>query len=307
MILFDGTQVPPYNETRKNHKEESMNERELKRQRILLAVDAYLEAVIDKTPDKVPVAAVYKMTHNGESIKLGESSVWRNTLLVKERQTFADPDTGQAVFYGVFTNVVSDFSVTHPIDMNLYAFWATVTIRLKLEDGLITEIEELCNDRQLRGFPAIKRDIVLPDPNFSWYVPPEARITKEEMVALVDNYWDCASGLKPIENLPVHPDAQRFEEGFRTTNHLHSFAGDFKHNKGFRWDVLQENRRYPIVDPEHGVIVSYCMMENHISGPVARDNVRGALVVEAFRIDYGLINRLLAMFPFLTGKTGWEA
>jgi hypothetical protein len=283
-----------------------MNERELKCRDILLAVDNYLEAVIDKIPEKVPVSPKFRMTHNGDISKIGESPLWRNTLLVKERQTFVDPDTGQAVFYGIFTNVVSDFSITHPIDMNLYAFWCTATIRIKLEQGLITEIEELCNDRQLRGFPVMKKDIVLPDPNFSWYVPPDARSTKEEMVALIDNYWDCASGLKSIDQLPVHPDAQRFEEGYRTTNHLHSFRGDFKHNKTFRWDVLQENRRYPVVDPEHGVIVSYCMMENQITGPATRDYRRGALVVEAFRIDYGLINRLLAMFPFISDKTGWE-
>jgi hypothetical protein len=283
-----------------------MNERELKRRDILLAVDNYLEAMIDKTPKKIPASPKLKMTHNGESSRIGESPLWHNTLLVKERQTFADPDTGQAVFYGIFTNVVSDFSITHPIDMNLYAFWCSVTIRIKLEQGIITEIEELCNDRQLRGFPVMKKDIILPDPNFSWYVPPDARSTKEEMITLIDNYWDCASGLKPIDQLPVHPDAQRFEEGYRTTNHLHSFRGDFKHNKTFLWDVLQENRRYPVVDPEHGVIVSYCMMENQITGPATRDNRRGALVVEAFRIDYGLINRLLAMFPFLAGKTGWE-
>lgn len=282
-----------------------MNERETKRRALLLAVDSYLEALIDKTPEKFPASPKLKMTHNGEACKPGESPLWHNTLLIKERQTFADPDSGEAVFFGVFTNVLSDFSVTHPIDMNLYAYWCTVSIRFKLEGGLFTEIEELANDRQLRGFPALKKDIVLPDPHFSWWVPPESRMTKEELIAIIDNYWDCASGLKPIEELPVHPDAQRFEEGFRTTNHLHSFRGDFKHNNSFRWDVFQKNRRYPVVDPEHGLIVSYCMMENHISGPATREFKRGALVVEAFRIECGLIYRLLAMFPFLDDKIGW--
>jgi hypothetical protein len=84
------------------------------------------------------------------------------------------------------------------------------------------------------------------------------------MVALVDNYWDCFSGLKPIDQLPVHPDAQRFEEGFRVTNQIHSLRGDFKYNNAFKRDVFQKNRRYPVVDPEHGVIVSYCVMENMV-------------------------------------------
>jgi hypothetical protein len=283
-----------------------MNEREMKRRDILLAVDAYLEAMIDKTPGKVPASSNLKMTHNGERTKPGESPLWYNTLLVKERQTFADPDTGQAVFFGVMTNVLSDLSVTHPININAYVFWCTATIRFKLENGLITEIEELVNDQQYRFFPTPKKDIVLPDPHFSWYVPPDARSTKEEMVALVDNYWDCFSKLKPIDKLPVHPDAQRFEEGFRVTNQIHSFRGDFKYNNAFKWDVFQENRRYPVVDPEHGVIVSYCVMENMVPDLPRLANKRGSLVVEAFRIEYGLLYRLLAMFPLIDGKTGWE-
>jgi hypothetical protein len=282
-----------------------MDQRTKKKQAILLAMDAYLEALLDKKPEKVPASPKLKMTNNGETAAIGETQIWKNTLLIKERQTFADPDTGEAVFFGTFTNMLSDNSITRYIPQQLYAFWATVAIRIKVENGLISELEELVNDRQLRSFPALKRDIVLPDPNFGWYVPEGERLTKEEMVALIDNYWDCASGLKPIDQLPVHPDAQRFEEGYRTTNHLHSFRGDFKHNSSFRWDVLQENRRYPVVDPEHGVIVSYCMMENHVEDPQTREFKRGALVVEAFRVECGLIYRLLAMFPFLDDKIGW--
>jgi hypothetical protein len=282
-----------------------MNQRTQKKQAILLAMDAYLEALIDKKPENVPASPKLKMTNNGETAAIGETQIWKNTLLIKERQTFADPDTGEAVFFGTFTNMLSDNSVTRYIPQQLYAFWATVSIRIKVENGLITELEELVNDRQLRGFPALKKDIVLPDPNFGWPVPEEERSTKEEMIALIDQYWDCASGLKPIDQLPVHPDAQRFEEGYRTTNHLHSFRGDFKHNDTFRWDVLQENRRYPVVDPEHGIIVSYCMMENNVADPQTREFKRGALVVEAFRIECGLIYRLLAMFPFLDDQIGW--
>ncbi|WP_010256231.1 hypothetical protein [Treponema primitia] len=282
-----------------------MNERAKKRQALLLAMDTYLEALIDKKPENAPVSPKLKMTNNGETVKIGDTQIWKNTLLIKERQTFADPDTGEAVFFGTFTNMLSDNSVTRYIPQQLYAFWATVIIRIKVENSLIIELEELVNDRQLRGFPALKKDIVLPDPNFGWYVPEGERSTKEEMIALIDNYWDCASGLKPIEKLPAHPDVQRFEEGYRTTNHLHSFRGDFKHNTTFRWDVLQENRRYPVVDPEHGTIVSYCMMENNVADPQTREFKRGALVVEAFRIECGLIYRLLAMFPFLDDKIGW--
>jgi hypothetical protein len=45
----------------------------MKRGDILLAVDAYLEAMIDKTPGKIPASSNLKMTYNGERTEPGES------------------------------------------------------------------------------------------------------------------------------------------------------------------------------------------------------------------------------------------
>lgn len=282
-----------------------MTNREKKRRVLLNITEIYLEALIDKKPENVPVSSKLKCKYNGEDVALGDSELWRNTLLIKERQTFIDPDSNQVVFFGIFTNVLQEQSQTQefPIDVNLYALYYTATIRLKIVDGLITQIEELASSSRLRNFPAEKRYIKLPEWQFKIPIPEEERSTKEELISIVDTYWDCAAKWQPAESFAAHPDAQRFEEGFRTTNHTYSFRGDFKHNPGFRWDTPKSARRYPVVDPSRGLIVSYCFMEGENN---EIDDKKGALIVEAFRIEDGALCYLMAFFPFLSDKYDWN-
>jgi hypothetical protein len=275
---------------------------EQKRRELLTIMESYLEALIEKDVKGIPVAAGVKVTYNGEITRIGENELWRNTLIIKERQTFVDPDEGQMVFFGIFSNEQFERDQIFPIDVNLYAMFYTATIRLKVKDHEIVEVEELACSKRLRYFMAEKWDIRLPDLYFKIPIPEEEQSTRKEMIDIIDIYWDCAAKWQPAENMLVHPDAQRYEEGFRTTNHTRSFRGDFKHNPNFTWDTT--HRRYPVIDTTRGVIVSYCMMDR--KDTKESDGRRGALVVEAFRIENGSICHLMAFFPFLTGQIGWE-
>ena len=88
------------------------------------------------------------------------------------------------------------------------------------------------------------------------------------------------------------------------TVHEHSFRGDFKHNKSFRWDIPADSKLYPVVDPVRGVVVSTCFLEYGANAPI--DGLFGERVVEAFKIKDGALCHLLTFFPALEGKTGWE-
>lgn len=279
-----------------------MTAKETTRRALLELMEDYLEALVEKNTAAVPVAENCKITYNGELSGLGENELWRNSLIIRERQTFVDPETMQLVFFGIFSNERLERDQMFEIGVKLYALMYTATIRLKVENGKITEIEELAADRRLRYFLGEKQDIQLPDLYFKIPVPAEEQSTREEMIALIDTYWDCAAKWQTPDRMKIHPDAQRYEEGFRTTNHTRSFRGDFKHNPSFTWDTT--HRRYPVIDVERGVILSYCMMDNPKPSDV--DGRRGALVVEAFRIENGQITYLFAFFPFLPGSTGWD-
>ena len=281
-----------------------MTENAIKRREMIKIMEAYLESMIEKKPGVLPVASECRATYNGKDVKIGDNDLWNNTLVIKQRQTFLDPITGEMVFFGMMSNEPREMNEFFPIKTHVYKKEYLATIRLKVENHQITEIEELTIDDRLRYFYADVDEVVLPDLEFEMTIPEEERSTREEMIQLVSDYWDAAAKWKPAEALSIHPDAQRFENGYCTTNHSNSFRGDFKHNKNFRWDTPEEYRSYPVVDPVRGLIVSCCFMPNGAGSD--RDGLKGARIVEAFKIKDGAICRLIAFFPILDCDPGWR-
>lgn len=274
------------------------------RREMISIMEMYLEAMIEKKPDSLPLASTCRATYNGKTVTVGDNELWANTLIIKQRQTFIDPVSGEMVFFGVMSNEPREMNEFFPIKVHVYKKEYLTTIRIKLINHQIAEIEELTIDDRLRYFYADIKDVVLPDLEFEMIVPEEERSTRDELIQLVSDYWDCAAKWKPAEVLHIHPDAQRFENGYCTTNHSNSFRGDFKHNKSFRWDTPEASRCYPVVDPVRGLVVSSCYMLN--GAGANRDGLMGARIVEAFKIKDGAICRLLAFFPVMDCLTGWE-
>jgi hypothetical protein len=281
-----------------------MTQEAMNRRKMVAIMENYTEALIEKNPQALPLAAGCRATYNGKECQIGENPLWKNTLIIKQRQTFIDPVSGEMVFFGVMSNEPREMNETFPVNIHVYSKQYLATIRLKIVDGKITEIEELTIDKRLRYFYADSEEVRLPDLEFEISVPEEERCTREELVEMVEAYWDCAEKRQPADVLKVHPDAQRYENGYRTTNHSNSFRGDFKHNKSFRWDVPDNSRLYPVVDPVRGLVVSSCFMVNGANA--SQDGLEGARIVEAFKIKDGAICHLLAFFPVLGGETGWE-
>lgn len=275
------------------------------RKMMLEVMEAYLEALIEKNEAAVDVTENCRVTYNGKECKLGANELWKNTLVITERQTFVDPDTKEMIFFGIMTNETRDRNQDFPVAVSVYVKQYLTTIRLKVtEDGKISEVEELTTQGRYRNFYSDIDSIKLPALEFEMVVPEDERSTKEELITLVSDYWDAAAKWKPESVLKIHPDAQRFENGYRTTNHSYSFRGDYKHNESFVWETPYASRAYSVVDPVRGVVVSSCFMEN--GAGANRDGLRGARIIEAFKIKDGLICSLLAFFPVLEGLSGWE-
>lgn len=262
------------------------------RKMLLHMMEKYTEALIEKRPEDLPVVDNCLVTYNGIRCNIGDNDLWKNTLVIKERQSFVDINNNQVVFYGVMTNDTLDKSIPFPITERLYLVTYIATIRLKIINGHIVEIEELAVDRRIRNFDVWAEKITLPDLQFEIPIIEEERSTRDELRRIVETYWDCIEKSLPIEMLPIHPDAQRFENGFRLTNNVYSVRGDFKYNQNFGWDVPKASRSYPVIDEKYGIVISYCTMGNDNSAYRPR-------IVEAFKIKDGLIRHMLAFFPFI--------
>ncbi len=285
-----------------------MSEYKEKRRALLALMTDYLEAVLAKDPSGLPIAPDANVRYNGEPCVPGDNAMWRKTLRFAGRQTFVDTETGNAFSFVVCTNEVVPLPEQYwPDEDHLYVYWASASIRLKVEDGLITEIEEVVLDQRMNGFPNDFSTIQLPDLQLEMPVPEEERYTREELIAVVEAYWDSIErSVDPFTALPTHPASYRLENGSRTVEALTmsgSMLSEF-HSEGFRWETPKSERRYPIVDPSRGLVVSYSLFKEAETGPTVSQH--GSLIVEAFRVEDGLMRYLYAHFRPDMQKTGFE-
>ena len=61
------------------------------------------EALTDNNVSRLAVSSGLRVTNNGSVTTLGKGDVWGPARRLPYRQTFVDPVTGAAVFYGVVT------------------------------------------------------------------------------------------------------------------------------------------------------------------------------------------------------------
>jgi hypothetical protein len=267
------------------------------KRRLLEIMTEYLEAITDNDTSRLPLAKGVKITDNGIKTKLASSEVWGTPRRIPYRQTFVDPQTGSAVFFGIVTN-------TNTRHAGYKAKWWFYLLRIKVENDLITEIEEITNDNIYHHYETYPWEMT-PTPAFRYVLPEDERTSREEMIAIVDNYWDAVERNGDPFSVPFHPDMQRNESGTITTNTKNfpnSSRGDFTKtaNKGWRWDIRK--RRFPIVDVQRGLLISFvdlkCTEETN-------PDFVPCILAEIFKIESGHLRDLLAFFYVGDNDSDW--
>ena len=71
---------------------------------MITIMEKYTEAVIQKKPELLPLAENVRATFNGVECAVGDNPMWKNTLVMPERQTFIDTVTGEMVLFGTTNN-----------------------------------------------------------------------------------------------------------------------------------------------------------------------------------------------------------
>ena len=257
----------------------------------------YLEAITNHDTSRLPLSPQVKVTDNGLPARIAASCIWGTPRRIPCRQTFVDPESGNVVFMGVITNTTS-------IHTGLKGQWWLYTVRLKVDLGQITEIEEIISDNTFAHYEENPWEIA-PDSIFSHILPENEMNSCEELIAAVDSYWNGVERSIDGYAIPFHPDAVRRECGTRTTdakNFPNSARGDFikTNNEGWRWDVA--NRRYPVVDRQRGVVVSFADLK---TTDLTNSKFLPCIVAEAFKIECGLIKSLNALFYAGDNNSDW--
>lgn len=247
---------------------------------LLETLTTYTEAVVDNEISHLHASKDVRVTSNGTVVPLGKGEVWGKVKRMPYRQAFVDPASGSAMLFGTVTNTPTRGGEQ----------WWFYEVRLLVVHHELTEVEEIAYDGTLGGQPASQ--MRLADRIFDTELPEDERISRAELIATANKYFDVVSGTVNYRNVPWHPECHRVELGVFTVLSLSnpgSCGGEFQ-NPRVKWIV--KNRRFYVVDPLRGVVVAAA---NFTSPPEYPDN-NASVVFEVFKIQDGLIRHIEAMF-----------
>lgn len=281
-------------------------------------VENYLEALVRRRPDDLPLSNELRFTENGQQLPL-DRGLWGTATAdppVGRAVTVTDPDSGQAGFFGA----VSEHGI--PVLLGL---------RLRAEASRITEIETLVVRGHSRFELFEPASMSTPRDHFDRLIEPSKRSSRAELIDVANLYFD---GIERNDGsiIPVREGSIRFENGRQTVRRPTAEGGAF--NEGSHMEVGAQissgmfayiekirDRRYPVVDEERGLVIGHVFFEH--PGLLTSVQVKGvgsvelprfatepssAMIMELFKVDDGqivAIEALLDFFPFGM-RSGWD-
>jgi hypothetical protein len=171
-------------------------------------LNQYLDAVVKHDPKAAPLVVGFRQTENAINVVPG-SGVWKTvTGLGKMQRRYLDEVSGQAGYYGL---IEEGSSV------------ALATVRLRVVNRKLTEAEWYLareNDPGLSGArqpgrpPAnlLNPEYLIANPPPDRVVPKAQRFSRDELVAVVNSYFDAITSHDGSVAL-THPGCGRAENG----------------------------------------------------------------------------------------------
>ncbi|MGA3292436.1 MAG: hypothetical protein ABSE45_00485 [Candidatus Acidiferrales bacterium] len=263
-------------------------------------LDKYLHALAAKAPGEAPWAKVVKNTENNVELRVGDGLWGTITGVGNYNLRFADPESGQVGFFGLVTETRTT---------------STYALRLKVEDGKISEVETVLR-RPEAGGPFPNPPKLVDKPVLNEMVPSEHRVPRARLVALVDGYFNTLQLNDGTLFTEFTDDCNRIENGLQTTHNPDLMktipvanlgcADQFKMGN-YRYDTLLRARRYPLVDEERQLVLAGAFIDH--SGALGTFKLTDGTVIdspmrtpstlclmELFRIQDGKIRQIEAVF-----------
>ena len=290
-------------------------------------VDKYMDAMLAHDPNKALFDSNCRFTENGVQLPFGNEGLWAS-MVGKGTYKFYIPDveTQQVAYIGTAREEAVNPGPGTPV---------AIALRLKIRNGLITEVEQLVIrpesnlfDPNRKPAPSAAENIEkmgAPHPVFMEVIPLEERPSREELIKTANMYF---SGLQRNDGKGSYPftdDCDRYENGNRATNvplrpgqtrpdpakeRMYSSAWGCKEQfqSGLMHFVSRiRDRRFVAVDRERGIVFTFNFFDHgagktrHFKTPDGRDLVTGPTEpwtwqqAELFKIEKGNIRRIEAL------------
>ncbi|MGB9067714.1 MAG: hypothetical protein WCC21_04015 [Candidatus Acidiferrales bacterium] len=287
-------------------------------------VNQYIDALVAHDPSRLAVTRFVKYTENGQHIELGDG-FWR-TATGKGGYKFYvdDPEAGQVGFEGTMQEA------GHPV---------IVALRLKIENQKISEIEMIvARGGMAEGGAANLEKLGKPRAGFDEEIPAAERVSRLDLIKTANKYF---SGMQKDDGKGDYSffgdDCNRLENGMQTTNNMTpmggmtsngtprpapsakydpstnptSYSAGWSCRDQFRSGLLHfvsliRDRRYPIVDQEHGIVWAFGFFDHqagetrNFETPDGRPVTAGPTtpftweIAEIFKVRHGQLHEIEA-------------
>lgn len=249
------------------------------------ALDAYLTALVKHDPAAAPLALGFRQTENGV-VRVAGAGLWQSaTGLGALQRRYFDTETEQAAYFGTIEEAAGP---------------AIVTLRLRVQEEKITEAEWVvarAGDPGIGAGAGAQADASYYDPAYLLeHAPPERvvpaaeRLTRRELVAIANSYFD---GLSAHDGklIVAHPGCLRIENGRPTTQRPIPTGGETDcTSEGPMTNIFAVTaRRYPVVDEEAGAVLAIALFQRK-PGVAMRRN----LLAEWFFVEGDKIREIYA-------------
>ncbi len=240
--------------------------------------DAFLDALVSRQAARAPLGRRPKVTENAVDEAPGKG-LWRSLDATPSRLLVADPVSGQVASFGT---------------VRRQGRLAAMMLRLKVVARRVTEVEMLVGGGT-DGPYAAAANLLHPDVLYDAPVPASRRSSRQELVRVANSYFTALE--RHDGSLARFSErCDRYEAGARVTNNtrmigapdggVFTCAESLEAAMGVKVEVTE--RRFPIVDPDRGIVVAIDFLEPHR----ADGSVSSLYLAAVFKIVDGRIRQL---------------
>jgi hypothetical protein len=251
----------------------------------------YRSAYLAHDPEKAPFARSVRFTENNVEMDLPDGTWDTVAREIGPALTVSDPETGTV---GIFTSIQQN---------DVPGF---LGIRLKVRDGLITEVEHVVSTKRNLSAPPTPIGPVegfVHDQDLARPVASEERMSRAELIRIADGYFSTLeNNTGELRDVAFAPNAKRFENGMEFPEIEKGFrSGRYRFNERVR------DRDYFLVDETRGIVMSRAFIDHKglldeftlNDGTPTRSPFREPQswgVLELFKIKNGKITSVEAVF-----------
>ncbi len=246
----------------------------------------YLDALVHRSPARLPLAADVRFTENSQELKLGEG-LWKTV-------------SGWGPYRLDIIDVREGLSGAMVL-ANVGGKPAMMVVRLKVAGGKITEVETLVTHNRAEGAIFAPAALRTPSEAMTTAPPPAQLDSREEAIRIAKLYPEgLRTGSFVKADTPFAPDAYRFENGQLMAGPGCTFIPGC--------DLIKEQRiptlagittRVAAVDEQLGIV-----WLNMNFGPGSVGPGRTLMVWEAFKVYGGQIHAVEAFMRSMPAGSG---